>query len=202
MTVKGKIKPEDRRRKLKELLNKKQLIRVVEAHNGISASIANDIKIELNHDGENETLEFDAIWASGFTDSTSKGLPDIEIVSLDSRLATIEQMISTTNKPIIVDGDTGRDPDSFEYFATRLERLGVSAIVVEDKTFPKRNSLDPDAIQTLEDPKAFANKIQVGKDALLSDDFMIFARIESIIAGYGVEDALLRAKKYLQSGID
>jgi len=202
MTVKGKIKPEDRRRKLKELLNKKQLIRVIEAHNGISASIANDIKIELNHDGENETLEFDAIWASGFTDSTSKGLPDIEIISLDSRLVTIEQMISTTNKPIIVDGDTGRDPDSFEYFVTRLERLGVSAIVVEDKTFPKRNSLDPDAIQNLEDPKAFANKIQVGKDALLSDDFMIFARIESIIAGYGVEDALLRAKKYLQSSID
>lgn len=202
MAIKSKIKPEDRRRKLRELLNKKQLIRAIEAHNGISASIANNVKIELNHEGKNEILEFDALWASSFTDSASKGLPDIEIVSLDSRLATIEQMINVTNKPIIVDGDTGRDPDSFEYFVTRLERLGVSAIVIEDKTFPKRNSLDPYTIQRLEDPNVFANKIKIGKDALFSDDFMIFARIESLIAGYGIEDAVLRAKKYLQSGID
>lgn len=194
--------PDVKRRKLGELLDRKQLVRVIEAHNGISASVASNVKIELTHDGQNEILEFDALWASSLTDSTSKGLPDIEIVSLDSRLATIEQMLNVTDKPIIVDGDTGRSPDSFRYFITKLERLGVSAIVVEDKAFPKRNSLDPDVLQKLEDPNVFLSKIKIGRDGLFSKDFMIFARIESLIAGYGIQDALFRAKKYLESGID
>jgi len=200
--IQRKIKPEDRRKKLRELLNKKRLIRAMEAHNGISALIANNAKIEIEDNGEERILEFDALWASGFTDSASKGFPDTEIVSLDSRLGTIEQVTNVTDKPLIVDGDTGRDVDSLEYFLTKLERLGVSAVVIEDKTYPKRNSLDPDAIQNLEDPNVFANKIRLGKKALLSDDFMIFARIESIIAGCGVEDALFRAKEYLQAGAD
>jgi len=200
--IQRKIKPEDRRKKLGGLLSKKQLIKAIEAHNGISALIANNAKIEIEDNGEEKILEFDALWASGFTDSASKGFPDTEIVSLDSRLSTIEQVANVTDKPLIVDGDTGRDVDSLEYFLTKLERLGVSAVVIEDKTYPKRNSLDPDAIQNLEDPNVFANKIRLGKKALLSKDFMIFARIESIIAGCGVEDALFRAKEYLQAGAD
>jgi phosphoenolpyruvate phosphomutase len=202
MFVQKKIKPEDRRKKLRELLNKKRLIRAMEAHNGISALIANNAKIEIEDNEEQKILEFDALWASGFTDSASKGFPDTEIVSLDSRLSTVEQVANVTDKPLIVDGDTGRDVDSLEYFLTKLERLGVSAVVIEDKTYPKRNSLDPDAIQNLEDPNVFANKIRLGKKALLSEDFMIFARIESMIAGCGVEDALFRAKEYLRAGAD
>lgn len=202
MFVQSRISPEDRRRKLIELLRKKKLIRTVEAHNGISALIANNTRIEMDDNGGDKILEFDALWASSFTDSASKGLPDIEIVSLDSRLNTIEQIVSVTDRPLIVDGDTGRDVNSFEYLLTRLERLGISATIVEDKTFPKRNSLDPDSIQNLEDPDVFSNKIRIGKNALLSEDSMIFARIESIIAGCGIDNALLRAEKYLQAGAD
>jgi len=202
MFIQSKITPEDRRRKLRELLRKKKLIRAVEAHNGISALIANNTKIEMDEDSRNKILEFDALWASGFTDSASKGLPDIEIVSLDSRLDTIRQIVNVTDMPLIVDGDTGRNVNSFEYFLTRLERLGVSAIIIEDKTFPKRNSLDSDSIQNLEDPNVFAGKIRAGKKALLSEDSMIFARIESVIAGCGINDALLRAEKYLHADAD
>jgi len=202
MSVKKRLKPDDLRRKLRDLLNSKQLIRAIEVHNGASSLVANDAKIELDTNGKSETLEFDALWASGFTDSTSKGLPDIEIVSIDSRLNTIEQIVNVTNKPVIVDGDTGGEITSFEHFIPRLERLGVSAIVIEDKTYPKRNSLDPDSIQNLEEPELFAEKIRAGKEAALSKDFMIFARIESLIAGCDVEDALFRAEKYLHAGAD
>ena len=202
MFVQRRLKPEDRRKKLRELLVSKPLVRTIEVHNGISSIIACNSKLEFKQNNGKAVIEFDALWASSFTDSASKGLPDIEIVSLDSRLDTIEQVISVTDKPVIVDGDTGGDIYGFERFLTKLEMLGASAIVIEDKTFPKRNSLDPDAIQNLENPDTFASKIKAGKKALCSDDFMIFARIESLIAGAGLEDALLRAKKYLQAGAD
>jgi phosphoenolpyruvate phosphomutase len=196
------LRSEDLAVKLRHLLDEKQLIRAVEVHNGASALVANDARIDLEKDGKKEVLEFDALWGSGFTDSASKGLPDIEIVSMDSRLSTIEQITSVATKPLIVDGDTGGEIDSFEYFIPRLERLGVSAVVIEDKTFPKRNSLDADSIQNLADPDLFAEKIKAGKDLGLSKDFLIFARIESLIAGCDVEDALSRAEKYLRAGAD
>lgn len=202
MTIKSKLRPEDLRQKLKELLDNKSLIRVIEVHNGASSLVANNVKLELDTNCKKEVLEFDALWASSLTDSASKGLPDIEVVSLDSRLNTIEQIISVTTKPVIVDGDTGGDPASFEYFINRLERLGVSAIIIEDKTFPKRNSLDANSIQNLEDPDVFAEKIKIGKETIRSKDFLIFARIESLIAGCNVEDAIFRAEKYLQAGAD
>jgi len=197
-----KIRSEERIRKLRDLLIEKKFVRCIEAHSGISALIASNTKIEINSYNGEKILEFDALWASSFSDSASKGLPDIEIVSLDSRLDTVEQMINVTDKPVIVDGDTGKDIDSFLYFVNRLEKLGVSAIVIEDKTFPKRNSLDPDALQNLEDPEVFASKIRMGKESLLSHDFMIFARVESLIAGYRIDDAIFRAKKYLEAGAD
>jgi len=202
MSDKKRLKPDDLRQKLRELLNNKQLIRAIEVHNGASSLVANEAKIEIDRHGKSEILEFDALWASGFTDSTSKGLPDIELVSIDSRFNTIEQIVNVTNKPVIVDGDTGGEITRFEYFISRLERLGVSAIVIEDKVYPKRNSLDSNSIQNLEEPQLFAEKIRIGKKAALSTDFMIFARIESLIAGCTVEDALFRAEKYLQAGAD
>jgi len=197
MTLKNIIPPEKRRGKLKKLLKRKPLIRVIEVHNGLSALVANDAKVELK-DG---TLEFDALWASGFTDSASKGYPDADIVSFDSKINTISEILNVTNKPLIVDGDTGGDPNNFEYLVSKLERLGVSAVIIEDKTFPKRNSLETGK-QILEEPDVFANKIKRGKKVLLTKDFMIIARIESFISGYGIEDALLRAKKYLMVGAD
>ena len=153
-------------------------------------------------DGKKKLLEFDALWASGFTDSASRGLPDIETASPDSRLLKIDEMINVTNKPLIVDGDTGGEIAGFEYLVNRLERLGASAVVIEDKIFPKRNSLDPDSAQNLAEPNAFADKVEAGKQAACSRDFMIFAMIASLIAGCGIEDALSRAEKYLCARAD
>ncbi|MFX0115352.1 MAG: phosphoenolpyruvate mutase [Candidatus Hodarchaeota archaeon] len=197
MVLKNVIAPEKRRKKLRELLEQKPLVRVIESHNGLSALVANDAKLKL----EGKTHEFDALWGSGFTDSASKGYPDADIVGVDSRINTINEILNVTNKPLIVDGDTGRDPNNFEYLVSRLERLGVSAIIIEDKKFPKRNSLISGR-QILEDPDIFASKIKRGKRVLLTKDFMIIARIESFISDHGIEDALLRAKRYLMADAD
>lgn len=196
MTLRNVIPPEARRVRLKEILREKGFVRVVEAHNGMSALLANDTRIQVA--GEESVREFDAFWESSFTDSASKGLPDAEIVSQDSRLSTIQQILDVTSKPIIVDGDTGGNTENFEYFVHRLENLSVSAVIVEDKKFPKRCSLDADARQELESPDVFSAKIRRGRNVLVSNDFMIIARIESIIAGYTVSDALRRARKYVE----
>jgi len=171
----------------------------MEAHNGLSALVAQDAAVPLS---DGSTCEFDGFWASSLTDSASKGYPDAEIVSWDSRFRTIQDMLLVTSKPMIVDGDTGGDATQFEYLSSTLERMGVSAVIIEDKVFPKRNSLDEAATQTLEHPQVFANKIRRGKSALISKDFMIFARLESLIANKGVEDALERARIYLEAGAD
>ncbi len=202
MTLKQNILPEARRKKLKELLQEGKLVRVMEAHNGLSGIIVNNVTIQGQKDGKPVTLEFDALWESSLTDSSSKGMPDIEIVSFDSRLQTIQEILSVTNKPMIVDGDTGGDPNNFEYLVTKLERLGVSAVIIEDKVFPKRNSLEDGTQQTLENRHLFANKIRRGKSVQATDDFMIIARLESLIAGKSVKNALKRAKCYLEGGAD
>lgn len=198
MTLKNRIDSHERISKLREILERKGFVRAIEAHNGLSGLIANDFKAE----GTFETLEFDALWESSLTDSASKGLPDIELVSMDSRLATTEQIARVTNKPIIFDGDTGGEINQFQYLIPRLESIGVSAVIIEDKVFPKRNSLDNSAKQQLEDPKIFAAKIKAGKEIKRSRDFMIIARIESLISGKGVDDALKRAEIYLKAGAD
>lgn len=199
MSLKNRISPEIRRRKLKELLEKKNTLRFLEAHSGICSIILNNISI-TQEDGT--YLEFDGLWESSFTDSASKGYPDADIISFDSRCESLKYILDATNKPIIFDGDTGGDPTNFEFIVKRLENLGVSMIIIEDKLFPKRNSLDPESSQDQEDPDNFAIKIKRGKDILLSNDFMIAARIESLITGAGVKDAILRAKKYLAAGAD
>jgi phosphoenolpyruvate phosphomutase len=202
MTLRNLITPEERRKKLKSALDSKQLIRGIEVHNAIGALIANDLKVEVGQGASKKINEFDFFWESSLTDSASKGYPDIEIISFDSRLKTISEILEVTNKPLIVDGDTGGDIHHFEYLIPKLEKAGVSAIIIEDKVFPKRNSLDADVSQEQEDPDKFVEKIRAGKKVQQSQDFMIIARIESLIAGKGLEDALIRSRKYLLGGAD
>ena len=202
MTLLNNILPEVRRGKLKALLSEREIIRVLEAHNGLSGIIANNACIEGQSNQVPVQREFDAIWESSLTDSASKGHPDIEVVSFDSRLQSINEILAVTHKPMIVDGDTGGDANNFEYMVTKLERAGVSAVIIEDKVFPKRNSLEPGVQQILQEPEIFGQKIQRGKSAQISTDFMIIARLESLIAGESVDDALLRAQVYLEAGSD
>ncbi|HIE42808.1 MAG TPA: phosphoenolpyruvate mutase [Nitrospinaceae bacterium] len=202
MTLLNTILPEQRRGKLKALLESGRTIRVLEAHNGLSGIIANTVEVTGESDGQRVALQFDAIWESSLTDSASKGHPDIEVVTFDSRLHTINEILAVTDKAMIVDGDTGGDANTFEYTISKLERAGVSAVIIEDKVFPKRNSLESGIQQNLQEPEVFAQKIRRGKSIQKSDEFMIIARIESLIAGKPMEDALNRAKLYLQAGVD
>jgi len=202
MTLLNNILPEVRRGKLKVLLSQREIVRVLEAHNGLSGIIANNACIEGQSNQVPVQREFDAIWESSLTDSASKGHPDIEVVSFDSRLQSINEILAVTHKPMIVDGDTGGDANNFEYMVTKLERAGVSAVIIEDKVFPKRNSLEPGVQQILQEPEIFSQKIQRGKSAQISTDFMIIARLESLIAGKSVDDALFRAQIYLEAGAD
>lgn len=202
MTLSNNTLPEIRRGKLKSLLRAGKTVRVLEAHNGLSGIVANNAKVEGAWKDDQVAREFDAIWESSLTDSASKGHPDIEVVSFDSRLHTIHEILAVTSKPLIVDGDTGGDANNFEYMVSKLERAGVSAVIIEDKVFPKRNSLEAGTQQTLQDTDVFAQKIRRGKSVQATEDFMIIARLESLIAGKGLEDALARAKVYLLAGVD
>ena len=191
--------PENRRARLRKILNLKHTVSIMEASNGISGLIVENARVENK---ENATIkEFDGMWISSLCDSTFKGKPDIELVDLTSRIRTIEEIMEVTTKPIILDGDTGGKIEHFVYNVRTLERLGVSAIIIEDKTGLKKNSLfGTDVKQTLDDPYEFATKIRAGKVAQVTRDFLIFARIESLIAGMGIEDALTRAKIYIEEG--
>jgi phosphoenolpyruvate phosphomutase len=193
--------PDIRRRLLRRLLDAKDLVRVLEAHNGISGLIVEDARYEDEDAGE--IREFDALWISSLTDSTAKGKPDTEYVDRTSRLQTIDDIIDITTKPIILDGDTGGPAEHFSMLVKNIERLGVSAVVIEDKTGMKRNSLfGTEVTQQLEDIDIFCEKIRAGKKAQVTEDFMIFSRIESLIANVGMEDALKRAKAYIDAGTD
>ena len=202
MTLLNNILPEIRRSKLKTLLKRDQIVRVLEAHNGLSGIIANNARVEGQTNEVPVQREFDAIWESSLTDSASKGHPDIEVISFDSRLQSINEILAVTHKPMIVDGDTGGDANSFEYMVTKLERAGVSAVIIEDKVFPKRNSLESGVQQILQEPEVFAQKIHRGKSVQISDDFMVIARLESLIAGESVDDAIYRVQIYLEAGAD
>lgn len=199
MSLQYRVLPQVRMAELKRLLAKKSGIRIIEAHDGLSALVGATAEEMV---GEGPPIAFDGLWISSLTDSAAKGHPDIEVIDLSSRLQTIQEILCVTHKLVIVDGDTGGDPIQFEYFCSKLEALGVSAVVIEDKQYPKRNSLDKEAIQILEDPYEFSMKINRGKAVCLSDDFMIFARIESFIANLGLDDALMRASIYLDSRAD
>ena len=191
--------PDSRRGRLRRLLEVKPCVRVMEASNGLSGLIVENCRVEDTEAGA--VKEFDAMWVSSLCDSSFKGKPDIELVDFTSRINTINEIMEVTTKPIILDGDTGGRTEHFVYNVKTLERMGVSAIIIEDKTGLKQNSLFGTSVaQFQEEPHAFAEKILAGKKALRTRDFMIFARIESLIAGKGLDDALDRARIYLEEG--
>ena len=191
--------PNLRLKKIRSLLNDGKLIRILEAHNGLTGIIAENTKVEK----DNELIEFDGIWESSLTDSTSKGKPDTEVVDFSSRFNTIEEIIEVSTKPIIVDGDTGGKTEHFKFRVKTLERLGVSAVIIEDKIGSKRNSLFGDSVEQQQDSiENFCEKINAGKKAQVTTDFMIIARIESLILNQGIEDALKRSKAYVKAGAD
>lgn len=202
--LKEKIKeigttPDIRRKRLRRLIESKAIVRILESHSGLTGLIIENTKVELN----GKTNEFDGMWSSSLTDSTSKGKPDIEAVDLTTRLQSINDMLETTTKPLIYDGDTGGKTEHFVFTVRTLERLGVSAIIIEDKTGLKKNSLFGTEIKQEQDSiKNFSNKIKSGKLSQITNDFMIIARIESFILGNTLQDAIVRAKAYVESGAD
>ncbi len=191
--------PDVRLKSLKRLLESKPLVRLLEVHNGLTGLIIEHLA-ETTPDGK---LEFDGMWASSLTDATARGKPDIEVVGIASRLNTINDVLEVTTKPIIYDGDTGGQPEHFVFAVKTLERLGISAVIIEDKTGLKKNSLfGTEVDQFQESIDEFCHKIQMGKRACATRDFMIIARIESLILGKGVTDAINRARAYIEAGAD
>ena len=191
--------PQARLKSLRRLITAKPIVRIMESHCGLTGLIIEHTKVEVG----NEVREFDGMWASSLTDSTSKGKPDIEAVDLTTRLHDLNDSLEVTTKPVIYDGDTGGKTEHFVFTVRTLERLGVSAVIIEDKVGLKQNSLfGTDAVQTQDTIEGFCSKIQAGKEAQVTRDFMIIARCESLIAGKPVEDALERCHAYVAAGAD
>ena len=191
--------PDFRRSRLKKLIHMKGLVTALEAHSGITGLIAEQTTVL--QDGK--TYQFDAMWVSSLCDSTAKGKPDIELVDMTSRFRTIDDIMEVTTKPIIFDGDTGGLTEHFVYTVRSLERMGVSMIIIEDKTGLKKNSLfGTEVVQTQDTIENFCEKIKAGQKAKKTADFMICARIESLILEQGMEDALNRAFAYCDAGVD
>ena len=191
--------PEYRRKRLRQLLELRPVVKAMEVHNGLTGLLVEKTVVE--HDGQLD--QFDAMWISSLCDSTAKGKPDIELVDMSSRLQTVQDVLEVTTKPVILDGDTGGLIEHFVYNLRSLERLGVSAVIIEDKTGLKRNSLfGTDVEQTQDSIEHFCEKITAGKHTLLTDDFMIIARVESLILQKGQDDALKRAHAYVNAGAD
>lgn len=191
--------PENRRSRLKKLLSYKPCLSVLEAHNGLTGLIVENTRVESSRG----VRQFDAIWVSSLCDSTAKGKPDIELVDMTSRIKTLEEIMEVTTKPIILDGDTGGLTEHFVFNIRTLERIGVSAVIIEDKQGLKKNSLfGAAAAQTQDTVENFCEKIRAGKEALKTKDFLIFARCESLILEQRIEDALARCFAYVRAGAD
>ena len=193
------VTPQARLASLRRLISAKPIVRIMESHCGLTGLIIEHTKVEVG----TEIREYDGMWASSLTDSTSKGKPDIEAVDLTTRLHDLSDSLEVTTKPVIYDGDTGGKTEHFVFTVRTLERLGVSAVIIEDKVGLKQNSLfGTDAVQTQDSIEGFCSKIQAGKEAQITNDFMIIARCESLIAGKPVEDALERCHAYVAAGAD
>ena len=191
--------PDQRRGRLRKLIAMKGCVTAIEAHSGITGLIAE--KTTVLQDGK--TYQFDAMWISSLCDSTAKGKPDIELVDMTSRFRTIDDIMEVTTKPIIFDGDTGGLTEHFVYTVKSLERMGVSMVIIEDKTGLKKNSLfGTEVEQTQDSIENFSAKIAAGKRAQKTKDFMICARIESLILERGMDDALARAFAFVKAGAD
>ncbi len=191
--------PQIRIHRLRRLLNAKSLVTVSEAHNGLSGLIVeNTCVLE-----QGKKIEFDAIWLSSLTQTAAQGKPDIGYLDTTSRMTTLNEILEVTTKPIIYDGDNGGPQEHFIFTVKTLERLGVSAIIIEDKVGLKKNSLfGTEVFQEQDDPEIFAQKIRAGKQAQVTEDFMIIARIESLILEQGLDDAIARAQIYIDAGAD
>lgn len=191
--------PGIRQKRLRRLLNAKEIIRIIETHSGLTGIIAENVSYNDNKMKE----EFDGMWLSSLTDSTAKGKPDTGAVDFTSRMKTVNDILEVTTKPIIFDGDTGGLTEHFVFMVRTLEREGISAVIIEDKIGLKKNSLfGTDVYQKQDTIENFSNKIKEGKKSQVSNDFMIIARIESLILKKGQEDALNRAKAYITAGAD
>ncbi|MER2492183.1 phosphoenolpyruvate mutase [Catenovulum sediminis] len=191
--------PQIRLKSLKRLLAVKPLLRFLDIHNALSGLIIENTVVETPEG----IKSFDGMWGSSLTDSTAKGKPDIEAVDVSSRMNTLNEVLEVTTKPIIYDGDTGGKIEHFSFTVRTLERLGVSAVIIEDKTGLKKNSLFGTEVEQVQDSiENFSQKIIAGKKAQATDDFMIIARIESLILGKGIEDAIQRAKAFIEAGAD
>ena len=191
--------PEIRMKRLRRFLQAKPLVRILESHSGLTGLIIENTKVA----GQAGDKEFDGMWSSSLTDSTSKGKPDIEAVDITTRLHGLNDTLECTTKPIIFDGDTGGRPEHFVFTVRTLERHGISAVIIEDKIGLKKNSLFGTAVpQTQDSIEGFSQKIKAGKLAQVTEDFMIIARVESLILGKTVADALERAHSYVDAGAD
>ena len=185
--------------RLRRLIDSKPIVRILESHSGLTGLIAENIKVRIN----GVEKEFDGMWSSSLTDSTSKGKPDIEAVDLTTRLHCLNDTLECTTKPVIYDGDTGGKVEHFAFTVRTLERLGVSAIIIEDKTGLKKNSLfGTDVEQNQDSIVDFCEKIRTGKNSQVTEDFMVIARVESLILGKSIEDALERSFAYVEAGAD
>jgi phosphoenolpyruvate phosphomutase len=186
--------------RLRRLIEAKPIVKILETHNALSGLIVENATETLE---SGEIVTFDGMWSSSLTDSTSKGKPDIEAVDTTARLMTINEIFEVTTKPMIYDADTGGKAEHFEFTVRSLERTGVSAVIIEDKTGLKKNSLfGNDVFQSQDSVENFCHKIKVGKAAQISKEFMVIARIESLILEAGMDDALKRAFAYVEAGAD
>lgn len=193
------VTPDIRRRQLRRLLAAKPLINFIDVHSGLTGRIAEDVIVEVG----SMKRSFDGMWAGSLSDATMRGRPDIESVDISSRMAVLDDIVDATTKPIIYDGDSGGRDEHFAYTVRALERVGVSAVIIEDKIGNKRNSLFGLQVpQTQADIEVFVEKILRGKRAQITDDFMLIARIESFICGADLDDALRRAEAYVAAGAD
>lgn len=191
--------PSIRLSSLRRLLSSKKIVRLMEAHNGISGLITETARAEK----DGKVVEFDGMWLSSLTDSTSRGKPDIEAVDVTTRLQTANEILEVTTKPIVFDGDTGGKPEHLAFTVRSLERLGVSAIIIEDKEGLKRNSLFGNEVeQTQSSKEDFSSRIRFAKASQVTDEFMVIARIESLILEKGMADAVDRALSYIDAGAD
>lgn len=191
--------PQIRLASLRRLLTAKPLIRFLDIHNALSGLIIEHTKVDV----KGLSREFDGMWGSSLTDSTAKGKPDTEAVDVSSRMITLGEVLEVTTKPIIYDADTGGQVEHFKFTVRTLERLGVSAVIIEDKTGLKKNSLFGNEVpQTQDSIENFCEKISAAKKAQITDDFMLIARIESLILDAGMDDAIIRARAFLDAGAD
>lgn len=191
--------PDIRLKRLRRLIAAKPIVRVLEAHTPLCGLIIEHANVDL----QGVKREFDAMWSSSLTDSTAKGKPDIEALDLTSRLQNINDTFEVTTKPLIYDADTGGIPEHFAFTVKSLERVGVSAVIIEDKVGLKKNSLfGNDVAQQQASVEEFCHKISTGKNAQITEDFMVIARIESLILEQGMDDAIERAKAYIAAGAD